>query len=274
MKKVFNSQKIIDNLCEQYREGKSTYELARIFGCNRTTISDELKRNNIKMRSKSERDIHLGVNEYYFSDIDNEKKAYFLGLIYADGCIKPKSNIVSLCLKKEDSYLLEELKKDMSLGRKIYNHNHKNGKIYCYLSACHHKLVDDLKSIGCSERKTFTCDLPTLDGKIMRHFIRGYFDGDGCVTHKKYKESKYASVQICCSELFAKNLKKYLIENINIKSSISTSKSIHCVKMSNNQAIKFLSWIYEESNICMKRKFNKFKDLQEEDIRRKNEKRY
>ena len=39
----------IQTICERYRNGASSYELAKEFGCHRRTISDTLKRNGVKV---------------------------------------------------------------------------------------------------------------------------------------------------------------------------------------------------------------------------------
>ncbi len=43
------------------------------------------------------------------------------------------------------------------------------------------KLVKDLIELGCVNNKTFKIRIPSLGDGLMRHFIRGYFDGDGCI---------------------------------------------------------------------------------------------
>ena len=53
--------------------------------CN-VTISRALKRNNVHIWTRQElRQYDLRCD--YFEDIDDEYKAYFLGLIFTDGCV-------------------------------------------------------------------------------------------------------------------------------------------------------------------------------------------
>lgn len=35
--------------------------------------------------------------------------------------------------------------------------------------------------IGVNFRKTFDLKMPNIPDEMIRHFIRGYFDGDGCI---------------------------------------------------------------------------------------------
>ena len=43
----------IRTICERYKNGASSYELARDFGCHRRTISDTLKRNGVEVSHRA-----------------------------------------------------------------------------------------------------------------------------------------------------------------------------------------------------------------------------
>lgn len=43
----------IRTICERYKNGTSSYELAREFGCHRRTISDALKRNGVEVSHRA-----------------------------------------------------------------------------------------------------------------------------------------------------------------------------------------------------------------------------
>lgn len=43
----------IRTICEKYKNGASSYELAKEFGCHRRTISDALKRNGIEVSHRA-----------------------------------------------------------------------------------------------------------------------------------------------------------------------------------------------------------------------------
>lgn len=65
-------------------------------------------------------------NDSFFEKIDNERKAYWLGFLYADGCVSEKSENnkrIIMQLHPNDRYILEQLLKDMNSNRPIYvNH--------------------------------------------------------------------------------------------------------------------------------------------------------
>ena len=58
------------------------------------------------------------------------------------------------------------------------------------LSIAYAKLSDDAYKLGVVYNKSLVLTFPTFDivpEKYMNHFIRGYFDGDGCVWDGKPK---------------------------------------------------------------------------------------
>ena len=58
VKSITQQQKTLSELetrtiCERYRNGASSYELAKEFGCHRRTISDALKRNGVEVSHRA-----------------------------------------------------------------------------------------------------------------------------------------------------------------------------------------------------------------------------
>ena len=121
-------------------------------------------------------------NENYFDVIDSEDKAYFLGLIYADGCVVNNQNEYryKVCLKlhNKDKHILDDLIKYVEGEMCIWYHGQRD---MCEVSFSGKKIVKDLEDKGVFPNKTFTIKYPVIDEKLERHFLRGYFDGDGCI---------------------------------------------------------------------------------------------
>lgn len=136
----------------------------------------------------------------YFSVIDTERKAYFLGLIYADGSVIENKTgrqlQLSLTLQEEDSYLLDEICKDIK-PKKIINianppqiiENGWNKRAVFKVSS--DEICNSLIKLGCPPRKSVEgMYFPDIPKELEHHFIRGFFDGDGCIYLKKSK-NKY-----------------------------------------------------------------------------------
>jgi len=143
--------------------------------------------------------INRYVNHDYFSNVDSERKAYFLGLIYADGSIienKTSRQLqLSLTLQEEDKYLLEEICKDIKPKKTINIANppqiiKNNWKKRAVFKVSSDKICNDLIKLGCPPRKSIEGMIfPILQEDLYSHFIRGFFDGDGCIYIKKSKNN-------------------------------------------------------------------------------------
>jgi surfactin synthase thioesterase subunit len=57
----------------------------------------------------NERSRKYQLKKDYFDSINTPEKAYFLGILYADGCNSPETNSVRLILTESDKTLLEQL---------------------------------------------------------------------------------------------------------------------------------------------------------------------
>lgn len=136
----------------------------------------------------------------FFEKIDTERKAYWLGFLYADGCVYEKSEnnkIVILQLHPDDKYIINEFLKDINSDRPIYTD--KKG----YVSTCigNTKMANDLINLGCVPRKSLILKFPSeeiVPQNLIRHFIRGYMDGDGCIsTYYILKKGRHIPSFVC-----------------------------------------------------------------------------
>ena len=130
-------------------------------------------------------------NEDYFEVIDTPEKAYFLGFIFADGCLidDPKKYRYRLNIKihNKDEDILERFISLLDSEVKIWKSKGRDISVIGFSSK---KIINDLKNIGLHQNKTYTIDYPKIDEKLERHFLRGYFDGDGCIRINEDKRDK------------------------------------------------------------------------------------
>lgn len=91
------------------------------------------------------------LNHNYFEEINTEKKAYFLGLIMADGCVmklKRSKNgysyVTSISLIEEDKYLLEELCKEVESNLKVKTYYRENKGKTSQIAFHSKKMFNDL----------------------------------------------------------------------------------------------------------------------------------
>jgi len=129
---------------------------------------------------------HKKINDDFFSSIDSEIKAYLLGFFVADGHIERRDDCNTYCLKvgiaRKDIEILDLFNKYVANNQcKISLPKSKPNM--CSIGIHSRQIGEDLKLLGYDNRKTYTSNsLPDIDRDLMRHFVRGYFDGDGSIT--------------------------------------------------------------------------------------------
>ena len=262
MKKI--TQKQIDYIVNNYVSNrKSTYDIANDLGISRVTVGNYLRENNIKISHQKYK-----FDEEYFKEIDTSNKAYFLGLIYADGCVYPLKNSLYIKLTKEDEYILEEFKKDIKSTKPLYQRKSELIKGTSYIGKAQSKielnskiLIEDLKTLGVVQNKSLILTFPNyIPNKFMHDFIRGYFDGDGCI----YNSQGRIMLNFTGSEYFCKGLCSWLENNLNIKTKCKQDKrgkSWYLYIFRITDVLKFCNYIYQnEQELKLFRKFKKFKD--------------
>lgn len=257
--KISEQQTILFN--DLYQNGHSFKEIAQKCNVNYRDVLHSLirfgyyKPTRVNITNKSQ-----NINEHYFDIIDNDKKAYFLGLLMSDGyiCKNLYSYEVGIALKESDKYILEALRDELAPKKKLYKY--KNS--YKFVISSNY-LVNVLQYYGICENKSL-CELhfPKIPIDMRPAFIRGYFDGDGCIT---IKSTGFSVVSFCSnSKVFLEDLSAILFEygiitrpiNVNCKNRIHAFYTLYLSKRENQ--LKFKNLIYNNASIYLTRKYNKF----------------
>lgn len=260
------------NIIKLFSDGKEVREIPSILNISERGVARVLKESNINTKCRN----RYSVDECYFENIDTEPKAYILGLLYAGGFVgNEKFNNIVLSLKKEDLQLLNEIKKMIKFTGELRHEkvttNYKENAERYYLSFSSKKMANDLRNLGLYPGKSSSMEkIPDIPINLFKHFVRGYFDGDGSIYsavstsyHKlsdgKVKVYKYASPGICflATEKFAEEL----IEILPVKFKKENCKSENIVYIKNHcrkDIIEMMSFLYDDSTIFMQRKFDKF----------------
>jgi hypothetical protein len=202
------------------------------------------------------------LNENFFNQL-NEKSSYWLGFLYADGCVRMKngrSGELKLKLKSTDVGHMDKFLEDLESNTPIRcGVNEKDGSKYCYVLINSNLMIKKLFELGCVQNKTFKIRLPKLNNELMGHFIRGYFDGDGSISKVKNRPNSFV-VTICSNKNFNKDLIEYMkLGKIYEKKNYSV---IYINKLSEIQ--KFKKFIYDESSVFLHRKFNVFSQINDD----------
>ena len=162
-----------------------------------------------------------------------------------------------IALQSCDKYILDKLNSYISPNKKL-NH-YKNSYKW---TVNDNKICSDLQKYGIKEDKSHIDYVyPSIDEQYDKDFIRGYFDGDGCITIKStgYPVTSF----VCNSKLFLESLRnvilKYNIECSDIKCNkgkLNNFYTLYIYKIS--EQIKFSNFIYNNANLYLIRKREKF----------------
>ncbi len=200
----------------------------------------------------------IQFDERFFQSIDTEAKAYFLGFLAADGHVRKNHQCVQLALQEKDSEIVYLLAEHLGLDRsrvKFRVHKEKFNMAELYLSS--RFMCEDLVRLGLGHDKSFTLYITPelLPREMVRHFIRGYADGDG--TFQEFDLRIYTA-----SQAFAMQLMDWLaFPGSTPTMEVRTEKrknNLYQIRLGKRMAKAGLCWLYENQSICLKRKFAQF----------------
>lgn len=180
---------------EYVEKDKTLKELAKEFQVQPQSIRNLLRKMDIIITNKKIKDYPR--NSKFFKEINTAEKAYWLGLFYADGSISSKTNQIALGLKDKDH--VKKFKVAIgAVNNKItatYDDRFSKECILYTFTIRDKELHDDLIKFGCVPNKTHVLELhiPSIPEKYKWDFVRGYFDGDGCISWSKKNNRYYIS---------------------------------------------------------------------------------
>lgn len=271
-----------DKKIEQlYNEGKSTREIGKIMNTSGVTISKHLQKMGVKIKDLHKSRQIYSFNENYFKTIDDEHKAYWLGFIAADGCvleptyqvskrtgkiIRKEQGALQIGLQEKDKAHLEKFQKDIKDTHKI--NFSKKRKAYD-IKILSNIICMDLQQYNIVPRKSLVLEFPdNIREDLLRHFIRGYFDGDGSIAFCKNKKGVISigsiQVSIIGTVMFLNTLNNILEDELQFKEKVvdlgnrykPVTKTIFFSSIAHTK--KFLDFIYKDSTIYLDRKYERY----------------
>lgn len=264
MYKLWNDKEI-EFIKENYKN-MTNKEMAEKLGRTKTAVDIKINKLGLK-KSKYFYDAD------YFKEINSIDKAYWLGFIYADGYISISQvgygKEFAIELQGKDYKHLKKFNKSINGNIEIKRFKTKcnlNQKIYdsCSIRLYSKEFVYNLMKQGITTNKSYNIKFPILEDKYMSHFIRGYFDGDGCICESKRKRhiNTIKCDFTCGCEKFILQLRKYLF-TVGINSYIikEDNKPYRLVVGGLNNCNNFLNYIYKDATIYLDRKYKKKEEL-------------
>jgi hypothetical protein len=229
-----------------------------------TTWAHWLGTKNIRGRLRKYR-----VNDDFFKKWSSNM-AYVLGFWFADGCMRKRLGAGNFLLfqQTKDVYILKKILLAMGSNNPVCRPKTRKNSSGFEISS--EEIYKDLIKLGGTPRKSLTTKLPHVPFKFFPDFLRGLFDGDGCIsksTPKNKNHTPFYVSYVCSGSIeFLQQLKSFLSKKeIDITGNIySNGNKRPCMVLSFgiNQTKKLGEFIYrnysQKPMLKLERKFNRF----------------
>ena len=253
-KKIFRNRsdrynELFPVLEREFLEGKSLTKIAKEYSVDRGSLSNNLKSVGHTVRNLQNQP---RVREDAFSKIDSEEGAYWLGFLYADGCVMD-DNRMELSLQERD---YEHLVKFCSfIGMPTSAIKYRKSTRSYRVSFRSKRMKEDLISLGCVPRKSTVLTYPReeqVPHSYARDFCRGYVDGDGYIGTKKGSKGDIPRLSILGTKPFLESL----VSEMGFKKlSIRSTKGVFVIEWSAKYVEGYLKDLYQDSSIYLSRKY-------------------
>lgn len=246
--------------------GYTLKDISKLCGTKPETIGQKLRLHGIDTAKNKGRSKNRKLLHNYFDNIDTEGKAYFLGLILADGSIVwdsagERNPTIAIELIESDAEILYSFGEEIRYEGTLYKNkreNRKNGTIRISFRSLDVALA--LKKYKIVANKTYDIENFSLDfipSNLRRHFLRGFTDGDGSIyfsngtVHLSYTGYSKDLIQ---------TIKTASFYEIGEKETgvITKYNNVHKFTFNGGKAKKLLKHLYTDSNYYIQRKFDLF----------------
>lgn len=254
-------------IVQRYKNGESFRDMAKELNTSRQSLWKLVTRiYNIEPYQTVGYPVKYDLNTTIFSDIENEKSMYALGLIYSDGHISKAHNAIQFkTIDKEQVFNFREC---FETTKDYYVVPPQNGNQKAYTFQIGYKpMIEDLLGLVPKRSKdTEKIHNKIIDSSYFHHFLRGFFDGDGSVSKNG------GQIVFTGKKSLMENLAEAVKENYGVESSsllkvkggfVQDGKvnSYHLGYYKNDSKEKLYSEMYKGATLFLTRKkeiFEKF----------------
>lgn len=249
-KKIVSDEEII----KLFNIGLEYKEIAESLNISIWTVVKRLKNLNLKRNVKRYQDVSV-FNKY------TPESCYWAGFLAADGTAGKYSIQCELCLS--DKPHLKKLKLFLNSNanikeRELVSFDKKIKS--CYIIFYSIELANILKkNFNIVSNKSMILQPPKLPNNMIRHFIRGYFDGDGSIGWHKYNNTPRI---FCCSG--SEKMINWIYQNIKTNLKVGDpkisrrKKNLYAFSFMGKQSLNICKWLYKDSTIHLDRKYRRF----------------
>ncbi len=213
------------------------------------------------------------VNAQYFSQIDTPDKAYWLGFLWADGSISKTAarcsgpNRLRLAQKAAEREHLQLFLDTIEASYPIVEIHHASGAIVCQVDINSRPLCMALEQHGYGLKADRT-DIPSMPKDLLRHFVRGYFDGDGCLSLYEQVVKKWTihrqEWSITGSPALIEKIQALLnqetmvSQRVQLKTYRRTDKAVSLRYGRKSDIEALFEYLYQDAQLFLPSKHNKF----------------
>jgi hypothetical protein len=247
---------------EKYSELKNKKlkraEIAEVFGLTDSQLKKLIAKRSWGVKRPETK------NQEAFLDY-GPNSCYWAGFLAADGCITD-NNTLKLCLHYDDTSHIQKLRNYLASDNAITSNTDKYYRSEINIRS--DQICNDLRSnFNITPRKSYTYEFPKslVNSPYLRDFIRGYFDGDGCISESfSNANSKTATLYttITGSGVFIDYLHNLLKEKLAITGTIQTKdNNIKVIKYCTKDSFVFIEYMYKDCDNYLDRKYSLYKNL-------------
>jgi intein/homing endonuclease len=187
---------------------------------------------------------------------------YILGFTFADGSLYKTS--LSWDIQKRDLNILQKINNALDSTYPI-----SNRKNSYRLRISNQVFINGAINKGLFPKKKFRNELPQIPDKLVRHFVRGYLDGDGWIIHRTGRNEIDLGF-VSGNEEFLTHLRNKIFNRLDIYSKVrrKSKTTPHGVKSVtflieyySTNAVEVAEWLYGDldgGDIYLERKFLKY----------------
>jgi hypothetical protein len=250
-------------IIDKYKNGQSSSSIARDLGFHPNTIIRFINK-RCGHRPSAIQNSTYKIDRDYFSQIDSQDKAYWLGFIASDGYVQrlERSNghvdhRLVVKLKRDDEVHLKKLLLCLNSTHPIKQSVVKRSKLVKNEFMCSRinincaELVRDLIKAGILEFKQSGV-WPTIKESLESHFIRGLVDGDGWVS-----PARDGSLTIGYCSPTIEPVKRFAAI-LEIDNSITFHKGVWRISKSGIDCRRIGDALYSNATVYLERKFSNY----------------
>lgn len=258
---------MVKEICTSYQAGMSSRQIATCLSVSPTTVLHYLHLNGVPVRRKcGGGHARYHCNEDYFNVLDTTEKAYWLGFLAADGCVFHRTRPSRPNISKRLQLLLQASDRShIERFRTAINSDHPISIVAttARLNIYSNHLCAGLAQYGVVQRKTRTMRFPdNIPTTLLSHYMRGYFDGDGCWYVPNLKNATFSVVS--SNENFLAAFQQHLMHHCHLGETKLTTLhgDVKRLKYGGRlQLQRIIKFLYQDALVYLPRKWAKAQQI-------------